>query len=58
MYFAEFNGFIVTANADGSIPLNARVVAKLLDFDPQALTNLLSQANEYERGKSEPAERS
>lgn len=48
-YFAVFQGYIVTANSDGSIPLNAKVVAKLTcaaDLNEDLLRQLIKQANE------------
>lgn len=45
MRFAYFHGHIVTANKDGSIPLNAKVVAEIRDFDADLLAQLIGQAN-------------
>ena len=45
--FALARGFIVTARADGSISLNARIVANVLgeDYGNAALAELLRRAN-------------
>ena len=54
-YFALFMGHIVTANADGSIPMNSKLVLKI-DQDQQAnedlVNQLLAQANDYNEGVS------
>jgi hypothetical protein len=47
-HFAFFLGNICTANADGSIPLNSRFVAQIVDdgtLDAELLAQLLAQAN-------------
>jgi hypothetical protein len=46
--FAIFNGrFIVTANSDGSIPLNSKIVAELVkdSIEIELLKELLRRAN-------------
>ena len=49
-FFAHFNEYLVTANPDGSIPLKARVVARLAEVgDGILLTSLIEQANETAR---------
>lgn len=51
-HFAVFRGYIVTANSDGSIPLNAKVVAQLVAeqtspvYNAELLQALIDQANE------------
>ena len=48
LYFALFNQYIVTANADGSVPLNSKCVIKVGQLDSVSmLTQMLSQANAY-----------
>ena len=45
-YFTQFRDYICTANADGSVPLNSKVVCELLRVEnPDLLTNLLGRAN-------------
>lgn len=58
IFFAEFNGLIVTANADGSIPLNAKIVAQYGVNDDGILhRKMIEQANAYARGMSEEPEK-
>lgn len=45
IYFAYFMGYICTANADGSIPINARMVCKVEDTTMPYFRQLLEQAN-------------
>lgn len=45
-YFAIFHDYIVTANADGSIPLNATIVAKVSEVDEGMLQVLIARANQ------------
>lgn len=48
--YAAANGMIVTAREDGSIPLNARVVAKFSDVvDEDAFDRLINSAAEVKR---------
>jgi hypothetical protein len=44
-YFAEFKEHIVTANADGAIPLNAKSVGTLVGVDRTLMSQLIAQAN-------------
>ena len=47
-YFAFFHGYIVTANKDGSIPLNAKVVCQADGLvDEKLMQMLLDQANHH-----------
>lgn len=43
--YALFHGYIVTANDDGSIPLNAKIVAKVDEANEALLAELLECAN-------------
>ena len=45
--FAVFHGYICTANKDGSIPLDSRIVAKIVpgETNVELLTELLRRAN-------------
>lgn len=43
--FSIFREYIVTANPDGSVPLNAKCVAAVLTHDSALLTELVAQAN-------------
>lgn len=44
--YAYFCGYICTANADGSIPMNSRMVAQIhATIEPPALAAVLAQAN-------------
>lgn len=47
MKFALFHGFIVTANEDGSIPTDAKIVAKFdtSEGSHDLLCELIKQAN-------------
>ncbi len=45
LHFAYLNGFVCTANADGTIPLNSKVVAKLDEAHIPLVEALLKQAN-------------
>lgn len=49
MIYALFHGFIVTANPDGTIPLNARIVCRIptdsKDVDHDLVMELIAQAN-------------
>lgn len=48
-YFAYFRGYICTANADGSIPLDSRVAGQtFVEGDGTLLQKLLDQANAYQ----------
>ena len=50
LHFAFFRNYIVTCNADGSIPLNARVAGMVMstnDSEIALLEQLIAQANEY-----------
>ena len=44
-FFAVFKGYICTANKDGSIPLNAKVVCRVDEIDANLMALLLEQAN-------------
>jgi hypothetical protein len=46
-YFAYFKGYLCTANADGSIPLNSQVVCRCEDGNEKLMQELLKQANAY-----------
>lgn len=48
LYFAVFGEYLVTANKDGAIPLDSKVVAQLRDIDETLMRALLQQANEWE----------
>jgi hypothetical protein len=44
-HFAIFKGYICTANADGSVPLNSKVACLVLQEDSALLNELIAQAN-------------
>ena len=47
-YFAFFNGCLVTANKDGSIPLNAKVVANCIpDGNGALMFAMIDAANAH-----------
>ena len=59
-YYAIFLGHICTANADGSIPLNSKMICKIdpIGANEQAVFAMLQQANDYANeqiGKKEQA---
>lgn len=52
--FVVFNSrFIVTANRDGTVPLNSKIVAELVDGSvrPDLLTALIDRANREVSGE-------
>ena len=44
-HFARFRDYVVTANPDGSIPLNAKMVCVSVQEDQALLNELIAQAN-------------
>lgn len=55
--FALFHGAIVTANGDGTIPLDAKMVTRinLLDTHHDLLMQMIRQANAYAEQQGEKA---
>jgi hypothetical protein len=55
--FAYFRGYICTADEHGSIPINAKVVARISDpttNEQTLLDQLLMQANAYQAKVAQP----
>lgn len=50
-YYATFRGHICTANADGAIPLNSKVLCEYSAYnsDSVALQRMIDRANHYPR---------
>lgn len=56
MKYAIFQSYIVTANADGTVPLNAKCVCKIEEADTEALAKLIELANLGDHFSPPPAD--